>query len=239
MVDTSNVSAPGDAARHMAQPHETAFSRNRALHRRGWLSYRDGLKRPVDIGLALLLLPIIVFIVAAFYIPVRREGGPAFFGHPRVGRDGVIFRCWKIRTMVPDAQARLEELLASDPVARAEWERDRKLRNDPRITRLGGFLRRTSIDELPQIWNVLRGEMSLIGPRPVTADELVRYEPHSSAYLAMRPGVTGLWQVSGRNDLSYCERVQLDVSYFQNLSLGTDMRILARTAQAVLRRTGC
>lgn len=239
MVDTTNVTVPGDGIRRARLSRETVLSRKGLLKRGVLFSYRGALKRMVDIGLALLMLPIIIPIVAVLYLPVRREGGPGFFGHARIGRDGAVFRCWKIRTMVPDAQARLEALLASDPAARAEWERDRKLRNDPRVTRLGNFLRRTSLDELPQIWNVLKGDMSLIGPRPVTAEELERYDYHVWAYLAMRPGITGLWQVSGRNDLSYAERVQLDVSYCQSVSFGTDMRILARTAGAVLQRTGC
>ncbi|AJE47784.1 sugar transferase [Celeribacter indicus] len=189
--------------------------------------------------MSLLLLPILAPVIAALYLAARLEGGPGFFGHARVGRDGRSFTCWKIRTMVVDAQERLDHLLSSDPVARAEWERDRKLRNDPRITPLGDFLRKTSLDELPQIWNVLRGEMSLIGPRPVTESELERYGAQAWVYIALRPGVTGLWQVSGRNDVSYAERVRMDAVYFHGLSFGTDLRILARTAGAVLCRTGC
>ncbi|MAE91113.1 MULTISPECIES: sugar transferase [Salipiger] len=195
-------------------------------------------KRAFDIVLSILMLPILLPVIAVLYIAVRAEGGPGFFGHKRVGRNGTQFRCWKIRTMVPDAQERLEELLRNDPAARAEWERDRKLRNDPRVTRLGAFLRRSSLDELPQIWNVLRGEMSLIGPRPVTEPELQRYGGAAWAYLAMRPGITGLWQVSGRNDVSYEERVQLDVAYHNGVSLMGDVRILFLTVGAVLGKTG-
>lgn len=200
---------------------------------------RGGLsKRIFDVLLSLLLLPILVPIIALLYVVVRLEGGPGFFGHMRVGQDGHLFRCWKIRTMVPDAKERLEELLATSEDARKEWEADRKLRNDPRVTRLGSFLRKSSLDELPQIWNVLKGEMSLVGPRPVTESELVLYGSKVGSYLALRPGVTGLWQVSGRNDVSYDERVNLDIEYQARLSLATDIRILYQTVGAVLSRTG-
>ncbi len=141
--------------------------------------------------------------------------------------------------MVTDAQERLDALLESDPNARAEWDRDRKLRNDPRVTRIGNFLRKSSLDELPQIFNVLKGEMSLVGPRPVTESELERYGTQQGVYLAMRPGVTGLWQVSGRNEVTYGERVSMDSTYYNSVSLGTDLRILAKTADAVLSKTGC
>lgn len=195
-------------------------------------------KRLMDILLCLLILAPVLLVVAVLYVVVRLEGGPGFFGHRRVGRQGTLFRCWKIRTMVPDAQERLEELLENDPSAREEWKRDRKLRNDPRVTRLGDFLRKTSLDELPQLWNVLKGDMSLIGPRPVTEPELDRYGSSQWAYLSVRPGVTGLWQVSGRNDIDYDERVQLDVDYYNTLSFRSDMRILVQTFGAVLGRTG-
>ena len=195
-------------------------------------------KRGLDLGGALILgslfLPLMLILAA-----LVRAGGPqAIFGHERIGRDGRRFRCLKFRTMVPDAEARLAELLARDPDARAQWDRARKLDRDPRITRLGGFLRRTSLDELPQLWNVLRGEMSLVGPRPVTADELGRYGDCLAAYLSLRPGLTGPWQVNGRNDISYAERVRMDHDYAQRLSLGADLAILARTVLVVLGATG-
>ncbi|MEL7280466.1 MAG: sugar transferase [Pseudomonadota bacterium] len=195
-------------------------------------------KRPLDVFLSVMLLPILLPIIAVLGIALRFSGGPAFFGHTRVGKDGRTFKCWKLRTMVMDAEERLQELLERDPAARTEWERDRKLRDDPRVTPLGSFLRRTSLDELPQIFNVLKGDMSLVGPRPVTTDELERYGSHKQAYLAMRPGVTGLWQVSGRNDVSYPERVAMDNNYYHAVSLTTDMRILVKTTSVVLRRTG-
>ena len=201
--------------------------------------YPSIFKRLFDIFLSVLLLPILLPIIAILYVVVRSDGGPGFFGHSRVGRNGRMFKCWKVRTMVVDAQERLDALLASDAQARAEWDRDRKLRNDPRVTRVGNFLRKSSLDELPQIFNVLKGEMSLVGPRPITEAELERYGSQQAVYLAMRPGVTGLWQVSGRNEVTYNERVSMDSTYYNSVSLGTDLRILAKTADAVLSKTGC
>ena len=196
-------------------------------------------KRALDIigaGVGLLLLAPFFLIVA---LMVRADGGPAFFAHQRVGRGGKLFGCLKFRSMVIDSQARLETLLASDPTARAEWEATRKLKNDPRITRIGRFLRSTSLDELPQLINVLRGEMSLVGPRPVQEAEIDRYYGASAAhYMAVRPGITGLWQVSGRSETSYESRVALDVSYVSRPSILADLSILLRTPVAVLSRRG-
>jgi Undecaprenyl-phosphate galactose phosphotransferase WbaP len=196
-------------------------------------------KRALDIlgaGVGLVLLAPFFLIVA---LMVRADGGPAFFAHQRVGRGGKLFGCLKFRSMVVDSQARLEALLANDPAARAEWEATRKLKNDPRITRIGRFLRSTSLDELPQLINVLRGEMSLVGPRPVQEAEIDRYYGASAAhYMAVRPGITGLWQVSGRSETSYESRVALDVSYVSRPSLLADISILLRTPVAVLSRRG-
>jgi exopolysaccharide production protein ExoY len=196
-------------------------------------------KRALDIlgaGVGLVLLAPFFLIVA---LMVRADGGPAFFAHQRVGRGGKLFGCLKFRSMVIDSQARLEALLANDPAARAEWEATRKLKNDPRITRIGRFLRSTSLDELPQLINVLRGEMSLVGPRPVQEAEIDRYYGASAAhYMAVRPGITGLWQVSGRSETSYESRVALDVSYVSRPSLLADISILLRTPVAVLSRRG-
>ena len=200
--------------------------------------YNRVFKRLGDLILAAFLAPVIVPVIAVMYIIARLDGGVGFYGHVRTGRSGQPFKCWKIRTMVPDAQEQLEALLASDPQARAEWERDRKLRNDPRVTRFGLFFRKSSLDELPQIWNVITGEMSFVGPRPVTEEELVKYGPTKRAYLAMRPGITGLWQVSGRNDVSYDERVRLDQTYHEKASLILDTRILARTIGVLMNRNG-
>ena len=196
-------------------------------------------KRALDIigaGLGLVLLSPFFLIVA---LMVRADGGPAFFAHQRVGRGGKLFGCLKFRSMVIDSQTRLEALLASDPAARAEWEATRKLKNDPRITPIGRFLRSTSLDELPQLINVLRGEMSLVGPRPVQEAEIDRYYGASAAhYMAVRPGITGLWQVSGRSETSYESRVALDVAYVSRPSLLADLSILLRTPVAVVSRRG-
>ena len=200
--------------------------------------YASVVKRAIDIMMALLMLPILVPVVALLWLMVRRDGGNGFFGHLRVGRDGKTFRCWKLRSMVVDAETRLTCFLVTNPQAAAEWARDHKLDNDPRVTRLGAFLRRSSLDELPQIWNVLRGEMSFVGPRPVVADELARYGASRWAYLQARPGITGLWQVSGRNDVSYDERVALDRRYSSDMRFGLDLKIMALTAGAVLYGTG-
>ncbi|MBU2359078.1 MAG: sugar transferase [Alphaproteobacteria bacterium] len=195
-------------------------------------------KRIFDIVLALTLLPVIAPIIVVIWALVRREGGPGFFGHVRIGSNGRAFKCWKIRTMLPDAQSRLQAHLAQNPEAAAEWARDHKLSDDPRITRLGRLLRRTSLDELPQIWNVLRGDMSFVGPRPIVRAELHKYAMHRGGYLRMKPGITGLWQVSGRNDISYDERVAMDMSYAKIQSFWLDLRIIALTAGAVLHLTG-
>lgn len=196
-------------------------------------------KRAMDIVIAgaamLVALPFFIVVGAL----VRADGGSVFYAHPRVGRGGRVFGCLKFRSMVVDAQARLEDLLAADPEARAEWDATHKLRRDPRITRIGRFLRATSLDELPQLINVLKGEMSLVGPRPVLQVELDRFYGAAAAhYLTVRPGITGLWQVSGRSDTSYDQRVALDVAYVSQPSLAADIRILLKTPVAVLSRRG-
>lgn len=212
--------------------------RSRVADRAALRNYQDGAKRWLDIAGVLVLAPFALPLVGVLWLLVRLDGGPGFFGHWRVGRDGHAFRCWKLRSMVPDADTRLEAMLARDPALRAEWQAGFKLARDPRITPLGRLLRRTSLDELPQLWNVLRGEMSLVGPRPVTRAELAAYGGYAWAYLECRPGITGLWQVSGRNDTSYEERVLLDLGYTARAGLRTDLAILARTPLAVLGCTG-
>ena len=196
-------------------------------------------KRALDVIGVLALAPIAAPLIGALWCAVRLDGGAGFFGHERVGQDGRAFHCWKLRTMVPDARARLRDHLRHDPAAAREWAQTYKLRNDPRVTRLGRFLRKSSLDELPQLWNVLRGEMSLVGPRPVPRAELLEYAGFERAYYAMRPGITGLWQVSGRNSVTYADRVQMDMTYARKASLLMDLRILGRTIGVVLRRTGC
>jgi Undecaprenyl-phosphate galactose phosphotransferase WbaP len=184
--------------------------------------------------LLLLLSPLFAYVAWK----VSRDGSSAFFGHERVGQDGHKFKCYKFRSMVVNAQEVLQELLARDPLARAEWEKDFKLKNDPRINPIGHFLRRTSLDELPQLWNVLKGEMSLVGPRPVVQDELARYGEDVVYYLMAKPGMTGLWQVSGRNDVDYDTRVYFDAWYVKNWSLWTDIAILFKTISVVMGRRG-
>ncbi|MEO9781806.1 MAG: sugar transferase [Sedimentitalea sp.] len=195
-------------------------------------------KRLFDLAIVLVLLPVFSPLIALLWLIVKMDGGPGFFGHERIGRNGVPFRCWKIRSMVPNSEERLKDHLASDPEAAREWSESFKLRNDPRITPIGKFLRKSSLDELPQFWNVLLGEMSLVGPRPVSRDELQMYSINLKSYLSMSPGITGPWQVSGRNSLSYKQRVAIDVEYSRHADLKIDIQILAKTALVVLKRTG-
>ena len=191
---------------------------------------RDGVKRVFDLTAVVVTAPVWgpVMLALAGFIRLTSKGA-AFYGHERVGRGGRTIRCFKLRTMVHDADSRLAELLASDPVLAEEFARTFKLKSDPRVTRMGRFLRKTSLDELPQLINVLKGEMSLVGPRPITEDEMRRYGQYMPIVLSARPGMTGLWQVSGRNDVSYSTRVALDVQYAFGQSLSGDVSILART----------
>jgi UDP-galactose-lipid carrier transferase len=181
-----------------------------------------------------VLSPLILMIVTITYL----SGGSPLFRHRRVGHHGVYFDCFKFRTMVTNADEVLRNLLERDSIAREEWLRDHKLKDDPRVTPLGRFLRRTSLDELPQLWNVLRGEMSLVGPRPVVPDELRRYGRKVPIFLSARPGITGLWQVSGRNDTDYRRRVALDVCYVRSRSAILDVYILWRTLRVVFASRG-
>jgi Undecaprenyl-phosphate galactose phosphotransferase WbaP len=164
--------------------------------------------------------------------------GPIFYAHSRIGRHGKRFKAWKFRTMRKDADLVLREHLARTPAARAEWHRDHKLRDDPRVTRFGKLARRLSLDELPQIWNVLKGDMSLVGPRPIVEDEIWRYGDIFRLYTTVKPGITGMWQVSGRNDIGYTERVLLDQFYIRHWSPWLDVYILAKTIVALLNRSG-
>lgn len=195
-------------------------------------------KRLLDIVGALVLIALLSPLFITIIALTLRSGGPIFFGHRRIGASGRPFKCWKFRTMVPNADVVLARLLATDAEARAEWERDFKLRNDPRVTPVGRFLRSTSLDELPQLFNVLAGDMSLVGPRPIINDEIRRYGAAFHDYVRCRPGITGIWQISGRNDVGYGERVQMDRHYARNWSLFSDIRLLLNTPRAVLRRSG-
>ena len=183
----------------------------------------------------IIISPILLFIAAWIY---KDSPGQVIFKHVRIGKNGKPFPCYKFRTMCLDAQQKLDDLLKKDPAVRAEWEKDFKLKNDPRITRSGAFLRRTSLDELPQLLNVLKGEMSLVGPRPVIQDELARYGEFVDDYLMVKPGITGMWQVNGRSDTTYDERVQMDSWYVRNWSMWLDLMLLWRTVKAVVSGKG-
>lgn len=196
-------------------------------------------KRIQDAALALALLVLFSPLLVMVGLVVKATSrGPALFGHTRVGHGGKPFKCWKFRSMVVDGDAVLERHLAAHPEARIEWERDLKLRNDPRVTRFGQVIRNYSVDELPQLFNVLLGEMSFVGPRPVIQDELDRYGPAAEGYLAARPGITGLWQTSGRSDTSYEQRVAMDSRYAAEWTFALDFLILLRTIPVVLSAKG-
>jgi exopolysaccharide production protein ExoY len=195
-------------------------------------------KRQLDLVGAVVLAVVFSPLMMVIFLLMHRSGGAVIYKHRRVGRDGRVFECLKFRTMVPNADQILRDLLERDPALKAEWVQDHKLRNDPRITQLGRFLRRTSLDELPQLWNVVLGEMSLVGPRPVVREELLRYGRNVGAYLAAKPGITGLWQVTGRNNTDYRRRVVLDTYYVRNQSLLLDMYILLKTTLVVLGGKG-
>lgn len=216
-------------AAHVTQRHDRTLD----LRQPG-----EKIKRLLDIvgvlTLALVLSPLLLFVGLA----LAHDRGPIIYRHTRTGRHGRTFGCLKFRTMVPNAEQVLTDLLHQDEELRAEWLRDQKLRNDPRITTIGRFLRRTSLDELPQLWNVLKGEMSLVGPRPVVREEWTRYGRRLDDYLAAKPGVTGLWQIMGRSDCCYRRRVALDSYYVRKRSFFLDIFILLQTVKVVLRGRG-
>ncbi|MEM6374594.1 MAG: sugar transferase [Pseudomonadota bacterium] len=193
-------------------------------------------KRALDLVIVIAVLPIALALIAVSAIATARDGHNPFYWQKRLGRGGRAFWLLKIRTMVPDADARLETYLTQNPDARREWDYKQKLNNDPRITRLGHILRVSSIDELPQIWNVARGDMSIVGPRPMTVAQRPLYP--GQAYFTLRPGITGNWQVSDRNDTGFADRAAYDERYAAAVSLATDFNILVRTLGVVLRCTG-
>ncbi len=215
--------------------HEVLFLTLRnTLHQKGL----QALKRGFDLLGATAILMMLSPLLAYLSWKIWRSGGAPFYAHQRIGRNGETFGCLKFRSMRPDADQVLKALLATNAEARAEWDRDFKLKNDPRVTPIGSFLRKTSLDELPQLWNVLKGEMSLVGPRPIIQAELERYGEQAHLYLQVRPGITGLWQVSGRSDTNYAERVALDTWYVQNWSLWYDIAILFKTIDTVVGKRG-
>lgn len=200
--------------------------------------YRTYIKRVMDIILVLIAsLPVITVIGMLALMIYAAERRSPFYLQDRIGRNGRVFRMWKLRTMVPDADRIFEAYLAANPEARAEWDRTQKLRHDPRVTRLGDMMRRTSLDELPQLWNVLKGDMSLVGPRPMMVSQKELY-PGAEYYL-MRPGVTGFWQTSVRNLSSFSERAMYDRQYYQALSFRTDIAVILKTVKVVANGTGC
>jgi undecaprenyl-phosphate galactose phosphotransferase len=224
----------GYSNRHSFRPGAVMLVRNNRMGRRA----RRLAKSAFDRLLAGLLLVIVSPLFLFLLLKLRADGSSALFEHTRIGADGKPFQCLKFRTMVPNADEILLELLDRDPIARAEWVAKRKLSNDPRITHLGRFLRTTSLDELPQLLNVLRGDMSMVGPRPIVAEEVRHYGHDFIYYCGTKPGITGLWQVSGRSGTTYEERVRCDVWYAQNWSFWHDCSILLKTIPAVLQRRG-
>lgn len=197
------------------------------------------IKRLCDVVLVLVSMPVILLILAAVALLVKLSSpGPIFYSHRRIRKGGAFFSMWKFRTMCINSTEILDQHLASHPNARAEWNRTHKLREDPRITKIGSFLRRYSLDELPQLWNVLAGQMSLVGPRPIVAAEVEKYGDCFDCYCRVKPGLTGLWQVSGRSALSYVQRVALDCQYVDQWTLSRDVKILSKTFSSVINQDG-
>jgi len=202
--------------------------------RRGF--YRNLMKRVLDVSVIVMAAPVVVPLIALLALLVSRDGGKAFYTQQRVGKGGRSFRMWKLRSMVSDADARMEAYLAANPAARVEWDTTQKLKQDPRITRFGRILRKSSLDELPQLYNVLIGDMSLVGPRPMMLNQQSLYP--GTAYYALRPGITGYWQTAGRNRTTFEARAEYDATYESRLSFWTDTKIMARTGGVVLKATG-
>jgi len=198
------------------------------------------LKRVFDLASVVVILALFGWLMLIIAAMVRMSGGKkVIYGHTRIGRHGRQFKCLKFRSMVSNSDEVLRNLLETDPDAREQWERDFKLKDDPRITKIGRFIRKTSLDELPQLWNVVRGEMSIVGPRPVVQAEFEQYYGDAKEhYLSVPPGLTGLWQVSGRNDLDYAERVELDKQYVENSNVIYDFVIVMRTVKVMVVRRG-
>ena len=201
--------------------------------------YENSGKRIFDFVLAIAILPILLPLILMLWILVRRDGGSGFYSQDRIGRNGREFRCWKLRTMILDADNVLKNMCDSDDELADEWHNNQKLENDPRITRIGRFLRITSMDELPQIWNIICGEMSFVGPRPFMTNQASLYDlAGGKAYYAVRPGITGTWQVYGRGTTRFTDRVTYDTNYCRNLSLKNDALLIWKTVGVVMRGTG-
>jgi len=215
----------GDVRFYVGRPQSATFDRT--------------LTRVFDVSVSVValifLMPLMILVVAAIWL---FDPGPVFFAHPRVGRGNVMFPCLKFRSMKVDSAALLKQALEADPALREEWNRSQKLKNDPRITLIGKFLRKSSIDELPQLINVLRGEMSLVGPRPITPSEIQHYGRYFDFYCRVQPGITGFWQISGRSDVSYRRRVAFDVTYVRTKTLRLNIAIILKTVPAILMAKG-
>jgi lipopolysaccharide/colanic/teichoic acid biosynthesis glycosyltransferase len=200
--------------------------------------YVGGTKRILDLTLVFISLPVTFPLMILMAAIGSLDGGLPLYWQMRVGKNGQLFKCWKLRSMTVNNEKAFEQFLRENPCALLEWEQNRKLRNDPRITKFGRFLRQTSLDELPQLWNILKGEMSLVGPRPIVPDELEKYGNDVVHYLSIRPGLTGLWQTGGRNCVEYDTRVSMDVAYRNSVCFSLDALIIARTFKTVLLRSG-
>jgi lipopolysaccharide/colanic/teichoic acid biosynthesis glycosyltransferase len=228
----------GDTSGHIMLTRMTELPFGNDADRSQRSLYRNGGKRVLETVLIVLSLPFFLPIIVLCVLALWIEGGNPFYRQDRLGRHGKRFSILKLRTMVRDADAVLEEYLAADPQMRREWDEKQKLIHDPRVTRVGKFLRSSSIDELPQLWNVLTGEMSLIGPRPMMPDQLSMYGDPKH-YFAQRPGITGLWQISARNENRFSFRNEVDATYNSRMSLFGDIGIMYKTVGVMLRRTGC
>lgn len=246
-TEISGLQIAGSSSPHVAKAPARAVLNEEDVFvaRRYWKEHRPAVvgnafcSRSFDVLVSFLaiviLLPVFLVIAAAIVVS---DPGPIIFRQQRIGRYGKLFPCLKFRTMTVDAQHRLDELLQRCPAARAEWAADQKLRNDPRITPIGRFLRKSSLDELPQLFNIFIGQMSIVGPRPIIQAEVVRYGERFLAYCSCRPGLTGLWQISGRNNISYKTRVRLDARYAARKGFGYDILICVRTVPAILASRG-
>ena len=213
-----------------------SFAQADAVKSSAWGPYRGSLKRVLDLVLvAVFALPVLV-ILAVLSLIIMFDGSAPIYLQKRVGRNGQIFKMWKLRTMVPNAEARLEKHLLQNPQAKSEWDQMQKLRHDPRVTRIGRLIRKTSLDELPQLWNVIRGEMSIVGPRPMMENQVGIYP--GVTYYSMRPGLTGYWQISKRNECSFAQRAFFDNQYFHEQSLRTDLNVMMATVVVIFRATG-
>ena len=217
---------------------ETALVEHASLSALRPSLYRSGGKRLFDLFLVLMILPIVLPIIVIVTLTLLLQGASPFYSQERLGRKGRSFRIWKFRTMHPNAEELLERILDTDPVMRAEWQETQKLKSDPRVTRLGHVLRKTSIDELPQLFNVLVGNMSLLGPRPMMLGQQHLYGPALPVYTSLRPGISGIWQTSERNDSHFQRRAELDIEYARHLSFATDLRLVGKTLRTVLYSTG-